>query len=275
MADIRRTIDGIHAKLDRAQELLNLVNEEWPAWVAQEKPWGTETEIGEGQHRCIVVFRILKPLPLRFSVMGGEVVHDMRSALDHLAGYLVEASGARPTNHTAWPLQKNAAGWRRNVERRRRPWQLRRKKGGGPLKGIPVGSDAWALVQSTQTRDGRNQARNEALWELNQLWNADKHRVLHATPIYTDPNSLLDAIKLPLEPVDRKVIVPADHPLKDGTKLALFRFDRLVPADMKVQAKLTLQVTLGDQKGNGVALRETIETIRTLTDTATKLCRPG
>lgn len=262
---------GIRAKLDRAEELLDLVNEEWPAWVTQEKPWGTETEIGEGQHRCIVVFRILKPLPLRFSVMGGEVVHDMRSALDHLACYMVEASGARPTNHTAWPFQKNAAGWRRNVERRRQPWQLWRKKGGGPLKGIPVGSDAWTLVQSAQVYDRPNQARNEALWELNQLWNTDKHRIVHAMPAYADPDTLLDAIQLPAEPTERKVLIPADHALEDGAKLALFRFDRPVPADMKVQAKFTIKVALGNQQGNGVPLRQSIETIRGLTEAAAKL----
>jgi len=111
-------------------------------------------------------------------------------------------------------------------------------------------------------------------WDLNKLWNTDKHRILNAMPVYTEPDALLNAFTFPFEPIERKVLVERDRPLKNGTKLALFRFDRAPPADMNVQAKLRLQIWLGDQKGGrGGSLREDLKIIRELAELARQVRR--
>lgn len=42
--------------------------------------------------------------PIMLSVLVGEVVHQLRSALDHLAYALVQAAGNCPTRFTAFPV---------------------------------------------------------------------------------------------------------------------------------------------------------------------------
>lgn len=111
--------------------------------------------------------------------MCDEIVYHLRSVLDHLACHLLEASGGRVTNTTAWPVERTRWDWLRKVERRQRPWQLWRKKGGGPLKGIPIGSPAWTLVEGAQPYKGGGEARDHPLFGLTELWNANKHRILN------------------------------------------------------------------------------------------------
>ena len=45
-----------------------------------------------------------RPVPQRFSVLAGEVLYNLRSALDHVAYRLVEIAGNTPTYRTAFPI---------------------------------------------------------------------------------------------------------------------------------------------------------------------------
>lgn len=99
-------------------------------------------------------------------------------------------------------------------------------------------------------------------WTLHQLWNADKHRALHALPIYPNPEHLLkEGFTFPpgVVPLEQKVLVRRNRPLQDGTKLALMRFDRPVSA-MNVEIALRMQVALSDKQGDDDrgALRDTL-----------------
>ncbi|MDA8303258.1 MAG: hypothetical protein M0005_17365 [Actinomycetota bacterium] len=42
--------------------------------------------------------------PARLAALIGDCVHNLRSALDHLATYLLEANGARPSPGTHFPI---------------------------------------------------------------------------------------------------------------------------------------------------------------------------
>ena len=261
-------LDGIEAKLDRAAEQLDSQDREWVEWREREEPWGADCDIGEQGKRLIFVFKELKPVPLRFSVIAGEIVHDMRSALDHLASYLVEVHGRRLTLSTAWPIEPSRRSWNRKVERRLRPWQLWRKKGSGPLAGIPRGSSAWALIERSQPYVRSDKVRHDPLWTLHQLWNADKHRALHYLPIYPDSEHLLkEGFRFPpgVTPTSSKVLVSGTRPLKHGTKLALFRFAAPV-SPMNVAITVRFDVALSDKEGSrdGGALRDTLQILRNL-----------
>jgi hypothetical protein len=270
---------GAKAKLDRAEEQLDAQDREWVEWREREEPWGADCEVGDEGKRLIFVFKMLKPVPLRFGVIAGEIVHDMRSALDHLASYLVELHGSKPTLTTAWPLEPSSWGWARKVERRRRSWQIWRKKGGGPLSGIPRDSDAWALIKRSQPYIRSDQARDDPLWTLHQLWNADKHRALHAIPIYPHPEHLLkEGFTFPsgIAPIESKVLVSGRRPLRDGLKLAVVMFDRAV-SPMQVQITLRVDVALSDNKDGYErrgGLRETLQIIRGLYEDVRGLPNP-
>ncbi len=261
-------LDGIEAKLDRAEAQMDAFDKVWRAWVAENQPWGADREVEKGKRRYIFILRELQPIPPQFSVIAGEIVHDMRSALDHLACHLVERSGGKVTNSTAWPIKNSRAAWRRNVERRRRPFQLWRKKGSGPLKGIPLDSDAWALIERSQPYVRSDDAGSDPLWGLERMWNTDKHRLLNAMAVFAEPKAVLDVFCTTpkIEPIEVKPLIQANRPLKDGTKLALYRFpdDRPLP-EMRVCGKFAMQVAIGDEDGKDrPAWRDTLKVIRAI-----------
>ena len=261
-------IAGVGAKLDRAEELLDAFDAEWDEWRDRTEPWGATYEVGDNFKRIIFALRIKHAPPQRFGVMAGEIVHDLRSALDHLASYFVQFYGSQPTLVTAWPVEPSQWSWARKVERRSRPWQLWRKKGGGPLKGVPRGSDGWTLIQGTQPYIRSDKARDDPLWNLHQLWNADKHRTLTPMPIFASPAFVLDSFRFPPQqgdPTKRRMLAPVGKPLKDGTKLALFEFATPFP-NMQVQIDLKVQIALGDEKADrgGLPIRDILQIVRDL-----------
>lgn len=258
---------GVKAKLDRAEELLNTLDAEWDQWRDDAEPWGATYEVGDNFKRIIFVFQINQTPPPRFSVVIGEIVHDLRSSLDHLASYLVEINSSKPTLTTAWPIEPSSWAWAHKVERRSRPWQLWRKKGGGPLKGIPRNSDGWTLIHSAQPYIRSDKARHDPLWTLHQLWNTDKHRTLTPMPVYPSPDFVLDSFIFPpgIVPNRQKLLAPIGRPLKHGTKLAIFEFAQPLPT-MQMQINLKVDIALGDEKTdrNGGRIRDTLQIIRDL-----------
>jgi len=70
-----------------------------------------------------------------------------------------------------------------------------------------------------------------------------------------------------MDPTERKSLITADRPLRDGTKLALFRFDRPYPP-VPVDIKLRFQIALGDEKRDDMHLRKTLSIIRALVEEA-------
>jgi hypothetical protein len=274
-------LDGIQAKLDRAEQQIEWADRFVPNWTASKETWALEPQIDEGKRRYIWVFRELKPIPPALAVISDEVIHHLRSVLDHLAAHLVEMSGGQPTNSTAWPVERTKSGWRRGVERRRRPWQIWRKKGGGPLRGIPIGSPLWTFIENTQPYRRGSEARNDPLLALHDSWNANKHRILNAdfTIFHPegDPLNLFDLMPF-VEPIERRWLIEAGgRKVKNKTKIALFRFpaDEPLPVmHVKVDAEISAQVGVGDGKGPQVNFHELLELVKGLVAQAKALTEP-
>jgi hypothetical protein len=184
---------------------------------------------------------------------------------------LVEASGSKPTNSTAWPIERTKRDWKRKVKRQQRAWQIWRKKGGGPLKGIPIGSPIWAFIEGTQPYHRGSKARDDPVLALNDTWNANKHRILN--PGFTmfipagDPLDLFEITPY-VEPIEPRWLIDSPgRKAKDSTKIALFRFPADVPLPkmrVKVDAESTAQVGVGDNKGPTLNFEETLKLIRNL-----------
>lgn len=64
-------------------------------------------------------FEIVKDPPIEWSVIAGEIVHDLRSALEHLVWQLVEATGGKPSTSNHWPVAATKQQFVRQAERRR------------------------------------------------------------------------------------------------------------------------------------------------------------
>ena len=234
--------------------------------MAKEEPWEFPSEINERKRRYIVSIRLAKPISPRFALVADEIVHHLRSSLDHLACHLVETSGTQVTNSTAWPIVRTRREWTRKIERRQRPWQFWRKKGGGPLAGGTP--EVRAFIESTQPYMRGGKARDDPLFGLEELWNTEKHRILNATPIYARPPDLWsDLFKADplIQPVEFKWLLDPDRELKleTATQLALIRFPMSRPLPKVVmKGELPVEIAIGDGKGDRIPVQETLDLIR-------------
>lgn len=261
-----RRLDGIDAKLDRAQKHLDGLDEEWKPWAAGKEAWEFSGEINERKRRYIVSIRLRKPLTPVFSLIGGEIVHHARSSLDHLACYLVEASGGQVTNSTAWPVVRSRGEWARKVERRKRRIQFWRKKGGGPLAG--ASDEVRAFIKSKQPYRRRGKARDDPLFRLEELWNTEKHRILYAGAVFANPPGSwreLFRVEPDIEPVEFKWIIDPNRELESEAKLALIRFPLNQPLPrVKMDGQLPVQIAIGEGKGKtgGGGIQESLDLVR-------------
>jgi hypothetical protein len=109
------------------------------------------------------------PVPMEISFMAGDVVHNLRSTLDHLVWQLTLANdNPKPVfplpSGSSWrdvffPLQEDAS----------KPW---------PPKGLwGVSEEFRTFIWDIQPYIAAENPRNATVWKLHELSNADKHRV--------------------------------------------------------------------------------------------------
>jgi hypothetical protein len=137
----------------------------------------------------------------------GDAVHNLRSALDHLAWQLVESHAAitpgapGPDENTAFPIYQTAP----------------KKKFAALAKVQGMGPGAVSLLESLQPYN----CGDNTLWELSKLDNIDKHRLLLVVALRQDQP------EFSLIPRDGQTILCnvqllffATGDLKDGTEIA-------------------------------------------------------
>lgn len=161
---------GCQLKLDRAYEHTEALYQAVDAFIRRD-PYETalEPEIEAGQY--LAVMKVRDAPPLWWSVLIGDIVHNLRSALDHLAYQLVVANGKRPQK-SAYPIFSEDPFAPDASERALETWQTM-------TKGIHP--DDIATIKETQPYGRRNLGDLHPLLVLNRLSNRDKHRELQLT----------------------------------------------------------------------------------------------
>jgi hypothetical protein len=161
------SLDGIRLKLKRAHKHLAKLDAKVRPWI-EDVPHDFRSEIDAeaGEYAAYVV--INKTPPLGWSIIVGDFVHNVRSALDQFAYLLVPGAG----RHTAFPLYDDREDFdcavRLAAKRRRR----------GPLTGLDPDSRAFALIELAQPYRGEHGAKYHPLHTLRELSNEDKHRTI-------------------------------------------------------------------------------------------------
>lgn len=156
-------MNGCRAKLERAKETLDALEIEAAKFLAQDPPLVRleKKHINDGLEYAFIAYGEPNP-PLRISVITGEIIHHMRSSLDHLIHALVIRNGVSPTFQHQFPICSTEKAFKQACER-------------GQIKG--VGANARRLIRSVQpfttpTPD------DTILYVVSQYDNADKHRLL-------------------------------------------------------------------------------------------------
>jgi hypothetical protein len=254
------TIDGCRAKAVAAEERLSLMADEWSAWLAEDAypSWVVESDADHGRYS--VYFDFSSPPPPRFSVIAGEIAHDLRSALDHLAWreaveWIGPEKAERKAREIAFPLKETAADFKR-------------------AKTIGyVGPKARRLMERQQPYKRAKGKGPKSLGLLAWLNNIDKHRTLHAALVtphpFQKPTSLIS-----FESAARMIEQPtweiaAGMPVNGETKVACFRFDPAGP-DPRVCVTGTPTFVVGfgklPKKYRGIGINQTIAQVQAIID---------
>lgn len=122
--------------------------------------------------QCIFLSARLPSPPPELSVVAGDFLFAVRSALDHLVWQLVISNGAAPTDRNMFPITRSPDDFKRDVAKGRR------------LDG--VSAQAQGIIEGLQPyHTGTN-----PLGRLTELHNVDKHRTLNLTPVVASSTTL-------------------------------------------------------------------------------------
>ena len=155
-------LDGARAKIERANENIKNLNVE------------IDTLLNSNLYRIIPErdddagkqsFRFTGPpsVPLRISVLVGEIVHHLRSVLDHLVWQLVIRGGGSPGTHHEFPICRILEKYKKAIGRRK-------------IEG--VSATAAAHIESLQPYHRGPAYATSPLWIVHDLDITDKHRLL-------------------------------------------------------------------------------------------------
>lgn len=171
-----RFLGSPRPKVERAIEQLQALNTEVLELRKRPNPFTqvVQREI-DGSHHIFRLYPAWEPgAQGRWAVIVGEIVHDLRSALDHLVWEGIQLSDGKPDRDHAFPFRKSEpsegfAQWAT------RTW---RSKDGRKRHGKLYGLDEAAieLIERCQPYQGGDTPK--LLAHLDALWQCDKHRML-------------------------------------------------------------------------------------------------
>jgi len=160
---------GVTAKIQRAEEHLKALNVQLAAFVEAHQPTMRPEFDPETLKYTIYVQNVTEP-PIGLGVLVGDVVHNLRSALDHLLWQIIVLSGGTPGGWNQWPIYDTAEKFTQQVTV---PYQRQKRS---PLLGVT--QDTFDAIEAYQPYRAED-PQQHALAILRDLSNVDKHQIVH------------------------------------------------------------------------------------------------
>ena len=232
--DAELVLEGIHAKIRMANEQIRDLCEE--IRVFEEFQQNCVEHIAY-EDRQEFVFTGDPKVPIEWSIRVGDIVHKLRSALDHLVTCLVLSNG-NPTNSLSqkhqFPIFHSKSEYRKKV--------------GDYLKGV----DGTAETKIRSFQPFNPPKDNLSLWSLHCLNIIDKHRYIRIMNAYAFGPAALSLPKEPGRENDQYHILSNwdSRPprgfeyLQNG--MCLFRFNDSEPAFTKDDFSFQVSVLFDD-----------------------------
>ena len=152
---------GCRAKIARAEETLSGLARDVAAFLESPPYRIVRQHQDGGLEYAFIAYGEPRP-PLRFAVLAGEIIHHLRSSLDHVVHALVLRNGRTPTLTNQFPICTTAKAFQLACDR-------------GQIKG--VGASAAGLIEAAQPFT--SQAPDDTILHVvGQYDNTDKHRLL-------------------------------------------------------------------------------------------------
>ena len=154
-------MEGVQAKLKRAREGLQNLELDIDRFC---KFQGCQIDhcISKEAGKQTWTYRGDPQVPIEFSVRVGEIVYNLRSALDHLVWQLVLANGNDPGDRNEFPIFHDQTKYLNAVKRK--------------LKGVSLGAQSTIKAYQPFQKHG---GIGSQLWMLHGRSNIDKHRHLN------------------------------------------------------------------------------------------------
>lgn len=162
-------LQSVEEKLRRADEHRQLLAAEIAAFVAT--PPYRITESSDGDVHTLVAEVQLVP-PVRFAVVLGDLLYNLRSALDHMAWQFALVGSPAPDWRTAFPIYDDAKAFR----------------SGARIRDVPP--DAARLIEAMQPYQEEYEVLSwlgRELVPLRNMSNRDKHQTLHIVTALVEP----------------------------------------------------------------------------------------
>lgn len=156
-------LDGCWAKVERAEEHIQVLNNEIAGFLSSNpKPYEVGGEHRKNGRQYALTIRATKSVPLRFAVIAGEVVHHLRSSLDHILHALIVHNKGTPSRNNQFPLCATETGFEQACN-------------SGLIKG--TSRTAKKLIRSVQPYTS-TAPDDTILYVVNEYDILDKHRLL-------------------------------------------------------------------------------------------------
>lgn len=231
------SLEGVWAKLGRADEHLQALNAEAEAWGERE-PYTVVREREADSEWEIARLRVDEPPSIQLGLIVGDFFHNLRSSLDALVAQLLLLNKRTPGKRASFPIFERPRDFESDGRRR--------------LK--YVRAHHVNIIESLQPYPGRNDPRVRALAAVAAYSNLDKHRAVQPalSVLNPDPN----AIVARREPLHSEFTLEVRYgggigqPLHDGAEIARLRIAdarALTPeTKVKVEIGFPFEITFGE-----------------------------
>jgi hypothetical protein len=230
-----------------------------------DRPLGIEFD---NRRPPIVVAKFIaeEPLPIEISLHAGDLVHNARTALDHILARLKDHFGGDGRSGT-FPITESDADWKGRIYPRRDGKRQR-----GPLDGLPCSVRRLIYREQPYVAYG-DRRRDDPIAVLSGLDNTDKHRLLHHSFAYPAAERGLDLIEIS----DRRRVLSKENvwvsgqPIVHGTVLARFRIRGLGNDLLRVDGDAEITVSGGPLDAPRTTYEDMIARVRGIADRASAL----
>lgn len=151
------TLEGPRLKVERANRHIDEFEIEIEAY-RQTKPYTIAPNIDTAAPGEIIKIDLPNAVPMNLSVIAGDVLHNLRSALDHLVSRLAERNGANSTRDVYFPFGRDSTGFESSAKEK-----IKR-----------LSTSAQTFIRDLKPYKGGN----DLLWAIHALNIMDKHNLL-------------------------------------------------------------------------------------------------
>jgi hypothetical protein len=249
-------LDGSRAKIERAGDHLEVLDAALARFI---KDGGFEVRSEQDPDTGEYVGRVLSnrqppvPPPLRLSVLLGDALNNLRSALDYVVWQLAES----PSKKNQFPIFDTPEGFESHRERY--------------LCSVP--RPLWAKFEAYQPYQGPDRHALRVLAKLNDV---DKHRLLLAGAV----KGAMSQAKFNVSGLDSIKVKTKDWaPLEDGAEIYRMRLEPHAGSQVKVHAEVPFTVVFGDPDSgfavNIVDMRKIMISVSNVVETFVEDFPPG